>query len=486
MFIATMGLLLLLLGAAWEAVARVPQVAQNHLTVVGFVWAVAIAYAHGRGPVVQFVNRLYGAWPSYEKVVSEASAKLSQAHELDGLVAGLAKISDLMHFRVAVLFWPAGERLVSHGLHGHDDESGGWCLPADGMLTRCLIEHRRPVTRDELVNLCACEAGQWDKWEAFAVEDERLRIWIPLVSRGRVQGILALGGRRGEELVDSEDLRILQTVSRQAAVAADNVALVEELRAERDQLAEAQRQRTEIIDEERRHLAQDLHDGPVQDLVGVRQGLSELEVTDGKSAARVKDLERRVREIAWELRVTAGQLRAPALEDFGLAEALRSYLTAFAREYKWLEVQPDLMNDRDRLSDLQRTQLYRVCQQALRNAEAHADATRVMVRLRLDDGCVSLEVVDDGRGFRVPRRWTDGVSSGHLGLLGMSERAERIGGTLEIESQPGEGTVVRVVAPLPGATGEGMVEKYERLAGTGITDTDKPERVSREERAWAS
>ncbi len=94
--------------------------------------------------------------------------------------------------------------------------------------------------------------------------------------------------------------------------------------------------------------------------------------------------------------------------------------------------------------------LFRICQEALTNAAKHAQASEVRIRLAVTRSQVSLEIRDNGGGFVVPADWVELARQGHLGLVGMRERAEAVGGSMEISSQPGQGTRIQVVVPLEG------------------------------------
>ncbi len=111
------------------------------------------------------------------------------------------------------------------------------------------------------------------------------------------------------------------------------------------------------------------------------------------------------------------------------------------------QVRLDLMDDGVDLSQSTRMALFRIYQEGLDNAARHAGAERVWVRLRLDDKRVTLEIRDDGRGFEPPERWVTWTRQGRLGLLAARERAEAMGGCLQLVSAPDEGTRLRVTLP---------------------------------------
>jgi signal transduction histidine kinase len=215
------------------------------------------------------------------------------------------------------------------------------------------------------------------------------------------------------------------------------------------ELAEVHRQLMESREAERLHLAQELHDGPVQELQGISYRLGELRevLPDEASAAQMAAAQAALQQVRRTLRTMAGELRPPALAPFGLEKALRSHVEELQKAYPHVELQLDLMADGQELPEQTRLALFRIYQQALNNVVRHAQANHVSIRFKLDAERVVLEIQDDGRGFIVPQRRILLVRQGHLGLAGMAERAEAIGGHLVVMSAPGNGTLIRVVAP---------------------------------------
>jgi signal transduction histidine kinase len=293
--------------------------------------------------------------------------------------------------------------------------------------------------------------------ERTLLKETRLQFWLPLVSRGQLRGLLIMGERQGGEVLDEEDLDILSTLAEQAAVAADNVALLEMLRARldqvermRDDLAESQSRLAESREAERLHLAQELHDGPIQDLYGVRfqLGVIESELHNEAALTRLSATLSTLQEVTSVLRQTCGDLRPPTLSPFGLEMTIRSHAERVQELHPELQLQLDLMYDGQAIPDRERLALFRIYQEALANVIKHAHARWVLVHLELDAEQVILEIRDDGCGFEVPERWIDLARRGHLGMLGLAERADSINGSLEVVSAPEAGTVVRVVASL--------------------------------------
>lgn len=194
---------------------------------------------------------------------------------------------------------------------------------------------------------------------------------------------------------------------------------------------------------ERRRLARDLHDAVTQSLYSLML-LSEAarrtaEAGDHKAA---NDYISRLGELAQqclkELRLLVHEMRPSLLEKEGLAGALQARLDAVER-HSGIRAQFMIEFDK-RLSPALQLQYYRVAEEALNNALKHAGATAVRVYIQADDHSATLEISDNGRGFD-PR---EAAASGGLGLVGMRERMEKLGGQLDIETAPGKGTTIRV------------------------------------------
>ncbi|HWM93970.1 MAG TPA: two-component regulator propeller domain-containing protein [Thermoanaerobaculia bacterium] len=201
---------------------------------------------------------------------------------------------------------------------------------------------------------------------------------------------------------------------------------------------ETKRRLFEARERERLRLARELHDGPVQDLHGLRLRLSARgDALEGEVAE--------MRRVSGELRGLCSELRPPHGD---LATALRAHALRLGELHPEPRIDLELMRGGESLPEHVWIALFRIAQEAIANAVQHAQAQRIRVRLDVDAESARLEVEDDGRGFALPGRWIDLARQGHFGLLGMAERAEAVGAVFEADSAPGRGTVVRVVAPV--------------------------------------
>ena len=218
--------------------------------------------------------------------------------------------------------------------------------------------------------------------------------------------------------------------------------------SEREQV-ELQRRLIEGREAERLQLAQELHDGPVQELYSVIYILSDLAqaVTSPADQAHFAEARELLQRVVGELRLMASESRPPTLAPFGLEKAIESHVDRLQPSHPELEVKLDLMPDGQTLPEQTRLALFRIFQAALTNVVRHAVARQVFVRFSLAEKQVVLEVQDDGQGFELPERWIELARQGHLGLIGMVERAESIGGQLNVVSAPGQGTLIQVIVP---------------------------------------
>lgn len=196
-------------------------------------------------------------------------------------------------------------------------------------------------------------------------------------------------------------------------------------------------------EEERTRLGQEIHDDTMQSLVLICRSLDAIE--DSQEIDEVKAQPADLRGLAASthdsLRVLLGGLRPSLLDDLGLTAALGS-LVAGLEERTPMHVRVDVEGDPRRLSPERELALYRIAQEALRNMERHSGASEGTVTVRFEADGVELRVRDNGRGFDLLL-----AGEGHLGVLGMRERARVVSGDFSIQSYPGGGTTVTATVP---------------------------------------
>jgi PAS domain S-box-containing protein len=225
--------------------------------------------------------------------------------------------------------------------------------------------------------------------------------------------------------------------------------LLAESRALHVQLRQLARQALLAQEKERKTISRQLHDEIAQVLAGITVQLATLTGADaipsGVLRQRISRAQRLVGKSIDVVHRFARELRPAMLDDLGLIPALRAYIRDLPGR-KGLRIQFTAFAGIEALDNTRRTMLYRVAQEALINVIRHARARLVTVRIRSIAGIVSLVVQDDGKSFPVDRMLASNTHK-RLGLLGMRERVELVGGRFSVTSTPGHGTTVRAEIP---------------------------------------
>jgi signal transduction histidine kinase len=262
---------------------------------------------------------------------------------------------------------------------------------------------------------------------------------FPLIHQGAPTGELLLAPRPGERLRE-RDHRLIADLAPQVAAAVHAVGLSQELQA-------ARRRLVKLREEERRRIRRDLHDGLGPALAGLTFTLDAVQNLADSDHERASELLVSARDQAQTLiadvrRLIYG-LRPPALDELGLVAAMRALASREATLGMRVDVQaPESVPP---LAAAVEVAAYRIVQEALTNVARHAGARVCTVRVSVEPTTLRLEVTDDGRGFAQP-----GIGAG-VGLRAMRERAAELGGTCEIRSAAGVGTIVSARLPLQAA-----------------------------------
>jgi len=326
-------------------------------------------------------------------------------------------------------------------------------LPRDGQLAAYLERAAAALSTDRLRH--ALEGISLDPAERDLLSLPDGLLWMPLVSHGALRGLWLVGARIGDRRFTAGDVRLLTTLARQAALVADNLRLIEQLQAGHDQLREAQRQVLDARWRERVRLARELHDGPVQLLLGISFRLAQMQSSSHRQSvlnmshpdvSALRALRREVLDVAAQLREQIGELRAAGLNGLALGAALRAYAARLpgVDEREPPAIVLDIQPHEPALPESVAALLFLCAQEALRNALRHAHARRITLSVRRNVDEVWLRVQDDGHGFQVPADLSDLARDEHFGLVGMAEHVAAVGGHMSIRSQPGAGTEVTV------------------------------------------
>jgi signal transduction histidine kinase len=315
-------------------------------------------------------------------------------------------------------------------------------VPVEGSALGELYRAGKPVSLDR-------PRGQEAAWLHELGLEARAALAEPLSMEGYGGGlVIALRGEGNFRDPDRQALNAFAT------------SVAQRLAAERSVEIKRLRYGMEARERERTRWAREIHDETIQGLAALRMKLAharDLDEQAAMSSAVATVLEGLGDEIDG-LRHLITELRPAALDDLGLAAALQA-LARRAQAIDGLEVQTEFdlgpEHEQRRLDAELESTLYRVVQEALTNVSRHAQATKAMISIVERDGLIRASVTDDGQGLPEADRLGprgDGLEGG-FGMSGMRERAELVGGELELAPAPGKGTVMRLTVPLAGRPG---------------------------------
>lgn len=382
-------------------------------------------------------------------ILRAANLALSERLDLDSILETLLDhVDQLVAYDTANVMLRDGNYLTMHALRGYDK----WAEPDAAQKVvfdiRAVPHLHNLVTQQRgiIIPDTTTHPG-WQPRQGIV----HVRSWlgVPLVARGKVIGLFSLDKAEPDAFSQS-DLHLVETLAAQATIAIENARLFEQVRAGQERLRQLTKQVVSAQEEERQRVSRELHDEAGQALTALKISLDltrsslppELEVTRSNigEAMALTD------ETMDRIRLLAQNLRPPALDTLGLSVTLEGLCHDFAQRtklsisYRGSELPP--------LPDAVNISLYRFVQEALTNVAKHARADRVSVVLAQEKGQVSVTVSDNGQGFQVEEQATETLHTSGIGLVGMRERFELLGGRLEIESRPGEGTRLVACAPV--------------------------------------
>ncbi len=296
-------------------------------------------------------------------------------------------------------------------------------MPMNGGLISWTVRHDRPLVVPNVA-----DSPQALVAIPMATEDVAF-IGVPMRAKGQVLGVLSLIGEKGRRF-DSDEISLLQSIADQVGIAVENARLYRQA----EQLATMR---------ERQRLARELHDSVTQSLYSlVLMAEAGRRLTSTRDVRRVAEALTRLGEIGQqalkEMRLLVYELRPSALQSEGWIRALQQRLDAVEKR-AGVDARLSVEGTPD-LPERAEEELYRIAQEALNNALKHAAATSVRVEIRAQGPHIAIEIVDDGRGFDPE----SAGGRGGMGLTTMRERAEKLGGTLSIQSFPERGTAIRV------------------------------------------
>jgi PAS domain S-box-containing protein len=380
-----------------------------------------------------------------QRQLSEALVKaalvLNKSLKLDEVLhLILEQIKEVIPYQLANILMLDGD-FIYDASHEGDQR---WTKALEGMKNRFPLEDFRLLTQ-------MCQSGQpllipdiqkEPLWiSANGLEWCRSYLSAPLLAEDKPIGFLNLFAEQPGFFTTQMQDRLVAFASH-AAVAIQNAWFFEQVRASNDRLQSLSHRLVEIQENERLYIARELHDEAGQMLTSLMLDLHTLETQAHQPDAvlkKVAEMEVALNAVSENLHSVAMALRPASLDHLGLVPALRQYVEAVGEKYG-LKASFRAGKLHERLPASMETELYRITQEAVTNVVRHANASRVDVILTIRDKKLIVIVEDDGVGFNPQQVPADG----HLGLIGVRERADMIGGKLVIESAPGKGTTLIV------------------------------------------
>jgi two-component system sensor histidine kinase DegS len=387
-------------------------------------------------------KRLRQAVASRLRTINAVTSIVTGSLELEHILNGaLDKVLDVVKVKLAFVYLleEGTQELVLTAYRGlsPDWARGVVRLKLGENLTGQVGQSGEPVVMDDLLE------GSGPSMCLASSEGMRSFMAVPLKSGDSVLGVMALADSQ-PHLFTLEDVQLLTAIGSQVGVAVENARLYESMRFYARQITRAQ-------EDERKRIARELHDETIQMLIVISRRLEALATLPKRlpkaAMQHLVGLQELVSDTLKGLRRFVQDLRPATLDHLGLMVALVGLINDLG-EKDGIETEVRVKGEVRRLAPEQELGLFRIFQEALSNIRRHSRATQVVVEVTFHPNKINMRISDNGCGFDAPGRMETLVSTGKLGLIGMHERARLLGGTLEIQSEPGKGTTVIVDMPI--------------------------------------
>jgi signal transduction histidine kinase len=432
---------------------------QTSLTVVGSTLGLGLVFGFISHQLIEFLRRMRVTrideeqrlirienerWRALYELTSSLTGTLSYRRVLDSVLdlgyialnpdpdaeADEKLISAMLLFRGDQLELGAARRLTGADLRVKLDAK-------EGLLKRVVDEGEAALTTNVSYDP---ELGRM-----IALRNCTAAYCFPLRSGLNVYGAM-LFAHADPNYFTQERTELLDMIGRQAVIAIQNARLYQDLLEEKERMVE-------VHEEARKKLARDLHDGPTQSVAAMAMRINltrRMFDRDSKSAleelVKIEELAHRTTK---EIRHMLFTLRPLILESQGLKAALQSMAEKMRETYTQnvvIDVNEKILEN---LEMGKQGVIFYIAEEAVNNARKHAAASNIWVRLKqLETGLALLEIQDDGMGFDVNAVTKAYDQRGSLGMINLRERTELVNGLLNIQSQPGKGTLIQVYVPL--------------------------------------
>ena len=301
---------------------------------------------------------------------------------------------------------------------------------------------RKVAKRGEAVVVDGAAEKSTDSLKAF--------ISVPLKSKEKVVGVLNVASQ-APRTFSQQEIQLLTSLGHQLGIAVENAQLYQELQSKEQMREQLLRRIISAQEDERQRVARELHDVTSQALATLGVG---LEVMTTAPQSNAKEREAQMDGIRSLLAATSKDvhrliydLRPSLLDDLGLSAAIRSYAHN-SLDAAGVEAHVETAGQEKRLPPEVEIALFRIVQEAIANIARHAHAESAYISLEFKEKGIAVQVEDDGIGFDHSHGFIASAGGKGVGLLGMQERAELLGGILVIDTRPGGGTRVSAEVPV--------------------------------------
>ena len=420
----------------------------------GFALLIAVLFNPLRNFLQKGIDRVFFRETyDYRQMLLSFSDRISNVLDLSDLAQSiLDPLVKALHVKQAALLFPKIEsgdfttQFVQQATTG--EPSINLRLTSDSPIVTWLTTEGKSLKR-ELIDIIPEFKGLWET-ERVALKAPSVELLCPIRSKGKLIGILTVGKKQSDAPYSDEEVDLLITMANEAAVAIENARMLDSLKNEQLRVRQLLTQAVRTQEEERKRISADLHDSVAQWLVAASyraQTCNELLSGHDNDEAKgeLAEMESTITKSLKELRRVVTGLRPPALDELGLNHALRQSLEDLKTD--GVDCQFSEVGTPVRLPSSMEIAVYRMVQEALTNVRKHADATKVNLRLQFQADELLVEIRDNGRGFNLSLTLDSAISVGHMGLLGMRQRAEALGGDITIKT--GEGTGTTIILSLP-------------------------------------
>jgi PAS domain S-box-containing protein len=426
---------------------------------------VALAESVGRQAGVAIQNaRLFEAERTAHhqaEVLRAANVALTQTLDLEAVLETLLDyLSQLVPYDSAnVALMENGSRATIHAIRGYER----WTDPE--LIRRFTFEVHAYSILNTLIttrkSLLVPDTAEHPGWVRVS-GSEYVRSWlgVPLVVGDNVIGLYSLDKAEPGFFTEAH-VHLAEALAAQAVIAIQNARLFEQVRTGREQLQALSHRLVEVQEEERRHIARELHDEIGQTLTGLKLVLQVVPRLPGEAArAKLQDALQMVNELMERAHDLSLDLRPAMLDDLGLPASLM-WLFERYRAQTGVHVKFEFARLEERLAPEVETAAYRIVQEALTNVARHARVKEAAVWLLADENALRIQIQDEGPGFDAQAVQAAGRRAG---VVSMKERAALLGGWLRVESAPGAGTQIIASLPLHGRLER---RQHDRLNSVG-------------------